>query len=262
MAVLNVTPDSFSDGGRFGGDPVAAAEEGVRLMEAGADLVDVGGESTRPGAEPVDAEEEARRAVPVVAELARRGVPVSVDTSKPEVAEAALGAGAVVLNDVRGFRDPLMRAVAARHGCTVCAMHMQGEPRTMQDDPRYDDPVREVREWLLQRCAELEADGVRRGQVWIDPGIGFGKRDPHNWALLGALRSLVEPGYPVLVGVSRKGLLGRLLGIEGPMDREAATRGAECWAVGQGARIVRTHDPQACSQALRAFERAQQAAQA
>lgn len=262
MAVLNVTPDSFSDGGRFSGDVMAAADEGERLMAAGADLVDVGGESTRPGAEPVDAEEEARRCVPVVAELARRGVPVSVDTCKPEVAEAALGEGAAVLNDVRGFRDAAMRALAARHGCTVCAMHMQGDPRTMQDNPRYENAVREVLDWLLGRCAELEADGVRRGQVWIDPGIGFGKRDADNWSLLGNLAALVGTGYPVLVGVSRKGLLGRLLDIEDPLRRGAATRGAECWAVGQGARIVRTHEPEACSQALRAFERAQAAARA
>lgn len=262
MAVLNVTPDSFSDGGRFGGDAGAAVAEGLRLAAEGADLVDVGGESTRPGSSPVDEDEEERRVLPVVRGLVREGVHVSVDTSKPAVAAAALDAGACVLNDVRGLRDPGMRRLAAGAGCTVCVMHMQGEPRTMQDAPEYGDAAAEVRDWLLGQARLAEESGIAREALWLDPGIGFGKRDEHNWAILGRLGELVAEGYPVLVGVSRKGFLGRLLGIEDPLGREAATRGVECWAAGQGARIVRTHDARACSQALRAYEAAMRAGSA
>jgi dihydropteroate synthase len=256
MGVLNVTPDSFSDGGRFGGDPGAAAEAGIAMARDGADLVDVGGESTRPGAGPVPAEEEAARVVPVVRRLAAAGVAVSVDTSKPSVAEQALDAGAAVVNDVAGLRDPAMRALCARHGCAVCIMHMQGEPRTMQANPRYGEVVQEVSAWLEGQSRLAEDAGVAPGRIWLDPGFGFGKTLEHNLALLGGLGKLVALGRPVLVGVSRKSFLGRLLGLDEPLAREAATRGAECWAVGQGARVVRTHSVKSATQAIRAYESA------
>jgi dihydropteroate synthase len=211
MGVVNVTPDSFSDGGAFL-DPARAVRHGLDLVAAGAHLVDVGGESTRPGAGPVPVAEERSRVVPVIAELAAAGVVVSVDTAKPEVAAAAIDAGAAVVNDVTALADPEMARLAAAAGVGVVLMHMQGTPRTMQDEPRYDDVVAEVTEVLVGRAAAAVAAGVAREAVCIDPGIGFGKTSEHNLALLAGLPALTGTGYPVMVGASRKSFLGTLLG--------------------------------------------------
>ncbi|MGE0001390.1 MAG: dihydropteroate synthase [Fimbriimonadaceae bacterium] len=242
MAILNVTPDSFSDGGKFL-DPAAAVEHGLRMMEEGADLVDVGGESTRPGADPVPNEVELERTVPVVDALCRSGVPVSIDTSKAEVAEACLGVGASVVNDVTGVSTTEMLAVLLRSNCHVCVMHMQGDPRTMQAAPTYADVVADVASWLADRCCVLETGGVARERLWIDPGIGFGKTFEHNLALIGNLDRIVTLGYPVLVGLSRKSFLGTALGGASVEDRLEGGLAAQVIAQYLGARIVRTHDP-------------------
>ena len=243
MGVLNVTPDSFSDGGLFV-EPHLAIEHGMRMVEEGADLVDVGGESTRPGAEVVTVEEELRRTVSVVAGLASRGVAVSIDTSKAEVAKACLEVGAVVVNDVTALSNPAMSAVCADAGCTVCLMHMQGDPRTMQAAPSYTDVVSEVRDFLVSRAVQAKAAGI--ADVWIDPGIGFGKTVQHNLALLAHLEKLVESGFPVLVGVSRKSFIGRVLADgDSPLPSDQRLEGslaAQVLAQAKGARIVRTHD--------------------
>ncbi|MGH9169119.1 MAG: dihydropteroate synthase, partial [Acidimicrobiia bacterium] len=222
MGVLNVTPDSFSDGGRFV-DRARAVEHGVRLWEEGADLVDVGGESTRPGAAEVSAEEERTRVVPVVGELAERGMVVSIDTSKPQVAEAALRVGAQVVNDISALGDPAMAGLVAESGAGLVLMHMQGTPRTMQADPRYQDVVAEVREFLVARAARAEQAGIDPARICLDPGIGFGKLLEHNLALLAHLGALVETGYPVLVGTSRKSFLGQILDGLPPEEREEGT---------------------------------------
>ena len=239
MGVVNVTPDSFSDGGRYL-DPDAAVAHGLALVAEGADVVDVGGESSRPGATAVPEAEERARVVPVVAELARH-VRVSVDTVKAAVAEAAIEAGATLVNDISASLWP----VAAQGGVGYVAMHMQGTPATMQDDPRYDDVVAEVSEFLLARAGAAVAAGV--GEVWIDPGIGFGKTDAHNLALLRALPELCTRGLPVLVGTSRKGFLGRLAadaeGRPAPVgDRLAGSLASATWAMLAGAAMVRVHD--------------------
>jgi len=239
MGVVNVTPDSFSDGGRYL-DPDAAVAHGLALVAEGADVVDVGGESSRPGATAVPEAEERARVVPVVAELARH-VRVSVDTVKAAVAEAAIEAGATLVNDISASLWP----VAAQGGVGYVAMHMQGTPATMQDDPRYDDVVAEVSEFLLARAGAAVAAGV--GEVWIDPGIGFGKTDAHNLALLRALPELCTRGLPVLVGTSRKGFLGRLAadaeGRPAPVgDRLAGSLASSTWAMLAGAAMVRVHD--------------------
>lgn len=245
MGILNVTPDSFSDGGRFA-DHRAAVEHGLALAAEGADWVDVGGESTRPGAAPVAEAEELRRVVPVVEGLAAAGLAVSIDTRKPAVARAAVDAGATLLNDV-GAR---LGAVAAELGVAWAAMHVQGEPATMQVAPHYDDVVREVRDELVSRADAARAAGVR--EVWIDPGIGFGKTAAHNLALLAHLEELVATGYPVLVGTSRKGFLGELLGrsdgADGPVptdDRLEGSLATATWAMACGARMVRVHEVRA-----------------
>ena len=231
MGVLNVTPDSFSDGGRWL-DAGAAVAHGLRMVEEGADVVDVGGESTRPGAEPVGTEEELRRVLPVVEALAPH-VRVSIDTRKAEVAEAALAAGASLLTDVSAALAPVARAA----GAGWVAMHMRGEPRTMQQDPTYDDVVAEVRAFLVERA---ETAGVE--EVWIDPGIGFGKTMDHNLALLAHLDALVATGYPVVVGTSRKAFLGRLTGDSPAGDRVEASVATAAWALSQGVSMVRVHD--------------------
>jgi dihydropteroate synthase len=231
MGVLNVTPDSFSDGGRWL-DAGAAVAHGLRMVDEGADVIDVGGESTRPGAEPVPAEEELRRVLPVVAALAPH-TRVSIDTRKAEVAEAALAAGASLLNDVSATLAPVAQAA----GAGWVAMHMQGEPATMQQDPSYGDVVAEVRAFLVERAG---AAGVE--EVWIDPGIGFGKTMEHNLALLAHLDELVATGYPVVVGTSRKAFLGRLTGGAPPDDRVEASVATAAWALAQGASMVRVHD--------------------
>ena len=243
MGVVNVTPDSFSDGGRWL-DPEAAVVHALRLVADGADVIDVGGESTRPGAEPVDEAEERRRVVPVIEALAP-SVRVSVDTSKASVAEAAIEAGATIVNDVSAS----LHEVAATAGAGWVAMHMQGEPRTMQANPTYDDVVAEVRDFLVARAETALATGVR--EVWIDPGIGFGKTAGHNLSLLRHVRSLVATGYPVAVGVSRKSFLERI-GVGGGIDdRFEASLAAAVWAADQGAAMVRVHDVAPTVQAMK-----------
>ena len=246
MGILNVTPDSFSDGGRWF-DPGRAVARGLELADEGADIVDVGGESTRPGAVEVPVEEELRRVVPVVEGLSGH-VRVSVDTTKEAVAEAAVGAGATLVNDVSATLWP----VAARCGVGWVAMHRRGTPATMQDDPRYDDVVADVRALLADRAQQAAAAGVR--EIWIDPGIGFGKTVGHNLALLAGLDSFVATGYPVLVGTSRKAFLGVLGagpdGVAVPADeRLPASLATATYALRQGAGMVRVHDVAATVQA-------------
>ena len=243
MGVLNVTPDSFSDGGRYL-DHAAAVARGHELVAEGADVVDVGGESTRPGAEPVPEAEELQRVVPVVEALAPH-VRVSVDTRKQAVAEAAVAAGATLLNDVSAS----LHEVAAAAGIGWVAMHMRGEPPTMQDDPRYGNVVAEVCEFLVARAQAAVDAGVE--EVWIDPGIGFGKTVDHNLSLLRGLRSFVTTGYPVVVGTSRKGFLGTLTGGAGPDDRLEASLATAVHAMVCGARMVRVHDVRPTVQAAR-----------
>jgi dihydropteroate synthase len=234
MGVLNVTPDSFSDGGRWL-DPVAAVEHGLAMVAEGADVVDVGGESTRPGAEPVDEAEERRRVVRVIEALAPH-VRVSVDTRRASVAEAAIEAGATMLNDVSAS----LHEVAAAADVSWVAMHMRGEPRTMQSEAHYDDVVREVRDYLVERAERAQSAGVR--EVWVDPGIGFAKTGDHNLSLLRHLDELVATGFPVLVGASRKTFIGRLTGDAPVDDRFEGSLAAATWAMAGGARMVRVHD--------------------
>ena len=250
MGIVNVTPDSFSDGGRFfeHGDAIA---HGRRLAEDGADLVDVGGESTRPGAEPVGAEEERRRVIPVVEALAAEGIVVSVDTTKAAVARPALEAGAAVVNDVSAFRvDPELAGLTAAAGATCVLMHMLGEPRTMQDDPRYDDVVAEVAAFLEERLAFAVAEGVPESRVWLDPGIGFGKTSEHNLELLRRLDEIAALGRPVVIGTSRKSFLGRLTG-RGEEGRLAGTLATNVMALERGAGVFRVHDVAEVRDALR-----------
>jgi dihydropteroate synthase len=243
MGVVNVTPDSFFEGGAHAGTEEAVAHA-LALAADGADLIDVGGESTRPGASYVDERVELARVLPVVERLAARtGVPISIDTRKAAVARAALAAGAGLVNDVSAGRDdPDLFAAAADAGAPVVLMHMQGTPATMQDDPRYDDVVAEVEAFLAERCAAAEAAGVRSDAIVVDPGIGFGKRDEHNYALLAAVPRLTGLGHPVLVGTSRKGFIGRALGGAPADQRLEGTAATVVWSVERGARIVRVHD--------------------
>jgi dihydropteroate synthase len=241
MGVLNVTPDSFSDGGRYTLCDAAVAHA-LRMIDAGAALIDIGGESTRPGAQAVNADEEIHRVVPVIEALAARAdVLISIDTSKPAVMTAAVRAGATLINDVRALREHGALEAAAASGAAVCLMHMQGEPRTMQVDPRYDDVVVEVRDFLRERAACCMAAGIAKDRLVLDPGIGFGKRLEHNLALLAALPALVALGWPVLVGVSRKSMFGALLG-RAVDERVAGGVALATAAVLSGASIVRTHD--------------------
>ncbi|MBS1722229.1 MAG: dihydropteroate synthase [Armatimonadetes bacterium] len=248
MGVLNVTPDSFSDGGRYADFDLAIAHA-HDMVDQGADLIDVGGESTRPGAEPVDEAEELRRVVPIVEALSSQGVCVSVDTSKAEVARASLRAGAQVVNDVTALKDPRMADLCADAGCFVCLMHMRGEPRTMQENPAYSEVVEEVRDHLVLRAESAEMAGVRRDRIWIDPGIGFGKSLEHNLILLRNLGKLVRTEYPVLVGVSRKSFIGKLLGGALVDDRHDGTLAAQVLAQVAGARVIRAHDVRAARRA-------------
>ena len=242
MGVVNATPDSFSDGGRFL-DPAAAVAHGRRLAAEGADILDVGGESTRPGADPVDAGEELRRVLPVVEGLAGAADGLSIDTMKAEVAARALEAGANLVNDVSALRhDPRMAGVLAAGGADCCLMHMLGAPRTMQLDPRYDDVVSDVKAFLEERLAFAVAEGIAEERVTLDPGVGFGKTVEHNLELLRRLDELVAIGRPVLVGVSRKAFLGRLTGRQRAADRVAATVAACVLAYAGGAAVLRVHD--------------------
>ena len=248
MGIVNVTPDSFSDGGRWL-DPEAAVAHGERLRAAGADILDVGGESTRPGAAAVDAAEERRRVVPVVEALAAAGARVSVDTMKAEVAAAALDAGATFVNDVSALRDPDMLPLVADRGCDVCLVHMRGEPRTMQEDPRYADVVDEVRAFLAERAQAALDAGVGAERIIVDPGIGFGKTVDHNLELLDRLDELVALGFPVLVGTSRKSFLGRIAGSDAG-ERLPGTIATNVLALARGASIFRVHDVAPVREAL------------
>ena len=251
MGIVNVTPDSFSDGGLFL-EADAAIEHGRRLAAEGAAILDVGGESTRPGAEPVSAEEEVRRVLPVVDALAEPGWRVSIDTTKLEVAEAALSAGATIVNDVSAFRfAPELAGLVADAGATCCLMHMLGEPRTMQRDPRYEDVVGDVRAFLEARLAFAVEEGIPEDKVWLDPGIGFGKTVEHNLELLRRLDELVAIGRPVVIGTSRKSFLGRLTGGRAEDERVPGTIATNVLALERGARIFRVHDVAPVADALK-----------
>lgn len=253
MGIVNVTPDSFSDGGLFL-DAGAAIAHGRELAAEGADMLDIGGESTRPGADAVGADEELRRVVPVVEGLDGAGVPVSVDTSKAAVALAALDAGAAMVNDVTAFRaDPELAALCADRGCEVCLMHMLGDPRTMQENPTYDDVVDDVRAFLAERIEFATAAGVAEERIWVDPGIGFGKTVEHNLELLRRLEELTELGRPILVGPSRKSFIGRLAGA--PAEGRLGGTIASCViAYANGAAMLRVHDVGPVREALTVAE--------
>ena len=240
MGVLNITPDSFSDGGHFVDHPAAFARA-LRMLEEGATIIDVGGESTRPGALPVSAEEELQRVIPVVRSLVAGGALVSIDTSKPEVIRAALEGGAQIVNDVYALRRPGALEAAARGAAAVCVMHMQGEPRSMQQAPRYDDVVREVAGFLAERVAACESAGIARDRLLVDPGFGFGKTVAHNLELLRNLNEIAPPGLPILAGLSRKSMLATLTGR--PVEARLAGSLALAFAALEGgARIIRCHD--------------------
>jgi dihydropteroate synthase len=248
MGVVNVTPDSFSDGGVHL-DPETAATAARRMVDEGAAIVDVGGESTRPGSEGVSVDEELRRVVPVLERL--EGVPVSIDTAKSEVARRALQLGVELVNDVTALRgDPALAGVVADAGAYLCLMHMQGEPRTMQADPRYGDVVAEVADFLRERAGACLASGIAKDRLVVDPGIGFGKRLEHNLALLAGLPALTALGWPVVIGVSRKSMLGALLG-RAVDQRIAGGVAMATAAVLAGASIVRTHDVAATVDAVK-----------
>ena len=249
MGVVNVTPDSFSDGGLYL-DPEAAVAHGRELAAAGAEILDVGGESTRPGAEAVSAEEELRRVVPVIRGLRDLDCEVSVDTSKAEVAAAALDAGAGIVNDVTALRGgPEMAALCAERGAGVVLMHMLGDPRTMRDDPRYEDVVAEVRTFLAERIEAATAAGIDEERIWLDPGIGFGKTAAHNMELLRRLGELRELGRPLVVGTSRKSFIGRIDGSAAD-ERLGGTIASSVLAAAEGAEVLRVHDVAEMRQAL------------
>jgi dihydropteroate synthase len=248
MGVVNVTPDSFSDGGEFYATDAAIAHA-QRLIEEGADILDVGGESTRPGAEPVAIDEELRRVLPVVEALRARPIPVSVDTMKPEVMRAAIAAGASMINDVNALREPGALEVCAASNVGVCLMHMQGKPRTMQLEPHYADVVAEVKAYLLDRADAAQRSGITREHIVIDPGFGFGKKRSHNLTLLRRLDEFAATGYVVLAGLSRKSVLGKITG-QDTLARVHASVAAALIAVQKGARIVRVHDVRPTRDAL------------
>ncbi|GMQ85426.1 MAG: dihydropteroate synthase [Acidimicrobiia bacterium] len=253
MGILNVTPDSFSDGGRWA-TTEAAVERGRRLAESGADIVDVGGESTRPGAAPVEVSQEIDRVAPVIEALSGDGIVVSVDTAKPEVAAAAIDAGAEIVNDITGLADPEMIPLCAATGVGVVIMHMQGTPETMQDDPGYDDVVIEVAGFLAERSQAAVDGGIDAAAIVVDPGIGFGKTATHNLQLLASLDE-VALARPMLIGTSRKTFLGSILEKAGrpsrPTDRDVATAASLSLAISSGAAVVRVHDVEVALEASR-----------
>lgn len=253
MGIVNVTPDSFSDGGRFFAVD-QAIDQALRLAAEGAHLIDVGGESTRPYATPVPPDEELRRVMPVVEKLVQSiPIPISIDTSKAAIADAALAAGAEIINDVTGLEgDPEMLAVARRHGAGVCVMHMQGNPQTMQDAPAYHDVVEDIFQYLQQRAEKLLASGIDRGRICLDPGIGFGKTHQHNLTLIANLSQYHALGFPILVGHSRKGFVGKVLG-DSAADRTFGTLGASMAIARHGIQILRVHDIKATKEALELF---------
>jgi len=249
MGVINVTPDSFSDGGEWL-DADAAVAHGRALVAQGAAILDVGGESTRPGAEPVAESDELARVVPVLERLAGAGARLSIDTSKAAVAAAALDAGASIVNDVTALRgDAAMAALIAERRCDCCLMHMLGEPRTMQSDPRYDDVVDDVKAFLAQRLEFALAQGIAAQRIWLDPGIGFGKTVDHNLELLRRLNELLELGRPIVIGTSRKSFIGRITG-RGAHERVPGTIATNVLALARGASIFRVHDVAAARDAL------------
>lgn len=252
MGVVNVTPDSFSDGGKFAA-PAAAVRHALELVDQGADIIDIGGESSRPKARPVSEKEELRRVLPVIEKLAGRlKIPISIDTVKPAVAQQAVWAGASVINDIAANRsDRAMWDLVAESGAGYVAMHMQGTPRTMQDNPHYEDVVKEIDEFFGERLNFLRACGVHQEQVALDPGIGFGKRVEDNLRLIARLRRFTKWGRPLLLGASRKSFLGRLAG---GSDTLAPSVACACWAVARGANIIRCHDVAATRAALRVTE--------
>ncbi len=255
MGIVNVTPDSFSDGGRYL-DSARAAEHASRLVEEGADLLDIGAESSRPGAQPIDAAEELRRLLPVLEKVVELPVPVSVDTCKPEVMRRAIAAGAAMINDILALRAEGALDAVAGSGAAVCLMHMQGEPRTMQQAPHYGDVVGEVQAFLDARAAAAVQSGIARERIVLDPGFGFGKTPQHNLELLRALPRLRASGFAVLAGLSRKGLFGKIVGREAAQRVHASAAGA-LLAAQRGASIVRVHDVAATRDSLlvlRAFE--------
>ena len=256
MGIVNVTPDSFSDGGLYSDVP-RAVEHGLKLASDGADILDIGGESTRPGAEPVPAELEAARVVPVIRELRKKGLacPISVDTRKASVAQEAIEAGANIVNDVSavGF-DNKMCATIAQAGVSVCLMHAQGSPETMQHDPAYDDVVREVSGFLLERVELLVSLGVARGQILIDPGIGFGKTLDHNLALMRDLGALHAIGCGILFGASRKSFIARVSAGARPASRLGGSLASALWALSQGAQVLRVHDVVETRQAISVWQ--------
>lgn len=252
MGILNVTPDSFSDPGEFFG-PDKAVSHALRMLDEGADIIDVGGESTRPGSDPVEAEEELRRVVPVVREILseRPDATISIDTYRAATAEAALDAGAKVINDVTAmYGDERMASLMAEADCPIVLMHMQGEPKTMQKDPRYDDVVKEVREFLSERAEAAMSAGVSPERVILDPGVGFGKTVEHNLLLLKNLAEIVDIGFPVLIGTSRKGFIGKLTSEDDAGSRVFGTIATSVLAYERGATLFRVHDVRANKDAL------------
>jgi dihydropteroate synthase len=250
MGIVNVTPDSFSDGGKFDTTEKAVAHA-LQLVEEGADILDIGGESTRPGATPVSLEDELSRVVPVIEALSKvAGVPLSIDTYKPEVMRAAIAAGADIVNDVRALQEPSALEIVAASKVGVCLMHMQGTPQTMQLDPQYEDVVREVNTFLSERLAAAEAAGIAAERVVLDPGFGFGKKTEHNLQLLQALDQTLQIGRPLLVGLSRKSVLGKITGND-VYVRLHASLAASVISTMKGARIVRVHDVKATADALK-----------
>jgi len=255
MGILNVTPDSFSDGGRFL-DHEAAVRHGLSMASDGADLVDVGGESTRPGSDPVPVSEEIDRVVPVIKRLATElpSTSISIDTRKADVAEAALDAGATIVNDVWAGADPRMFDVAREAGAGMVLMHMQGEPKTMQQAPQYGDVVREVRDYLADRVRAAVDAGIARERLCVDPGLGFGKNEHHSLLLMRKIDALLDIGRPVLVGPSRKSFIGSVLGGADVAERTEGTVGAVSYMVSRGAHIVRVHDVREVVRAVRVID--------
>jgi dihydropteroate synthase len=252
MGVLNLTPDSFSDGGQFA-DCTAAVTHAEALIDAGADLLDVGAESTRPGARPLPKDEELARLLPVLRALRDCPIPVSVDTYKPEVMRAALDEGAAMINDIYALRQPRALDVVAQSDCAICVMHMQGDPHTMQHETRYDDVVADVREFLAQRIRVLQGAGIAAERIVVDPGFGFGKTREQNYRMLREFGAFTTLGVAALAGLSRKGMLGRATG-RPVTERVAASVAAALAAVARGARLVRVHDVAATIDALKVWE--------
>ncbi|MGG4776089.1 dihydropteroate synthase [Alcaligenaceae bacterium 429] len=251
MGIVNITPDSFSDGNAHYRTDLAL-EHAKKLIADGADILDIGGESTRPGAEPVSIEEELRRVLPIIEGLRAANIPLSVDTFKPTVMRAVLDAGADIINDVAGFRSEEALAAVQGSRCGVCVMHMQGEPKTMQQAPQYDDVLDEVRRFLMHQVQRLRTAGLRPEQIMLDPGLGFGKTVEQNYQLLRSLPQLLQEGYPALIGLSRKSMIGHVVN-RPPMERVAGSLAGMLAAVRYGASVLRVHDVAASADALRVW---------